>query len=87
MFRQEQQKVLIISVFSCIDLVIITDFINPVTKPDEQMSSSITYNVGGMSIYQEICYMSNNLVYLLFNFLVFISNTIIFAYPLLKVSM
>ena len=53
MFRQEQQKVLIMSLFSCIDLVIITDFINPVTKPDKQMSSSITYNLGGMSTCQE----------------------------------
>ena len=53
MFRQEQQKVLIISVFSCIDLVIITDYINPVTKPDKQMSSSITYNVGSMSTCEE----------------------------------
>ena len=53
MFRQEQQKVLIMSLFSCIDLIIITDFINPVTKPDKQMSSSITYNVGGMSTCQE----------------------------------
>ena len=33
------------SVFSYIDLVIITDFINP----DKQMSSSITHNYGGMS--------------------------------------
>ena len=48
MLRQEQQKVLIMSVFSCFDLVIIIDFISPVTKPDKQMSSSITYNVGGM---------------------------------------
>ena len=53
MFRQEQQKVLIMSVFSCINLVIITDFINSVTKPDKQMSSSITYNIGGMSKCQE----------------------------------
>ena len=53
MFRQEQQKVLIMLLFSCIDLVIITGFINPVTKPDKQMSSSITYNVGGMSTCQE----------------------------------
>ena len=53
MFRQEQQKVLIMLLFSCIDLVIITDFINPVTKPDKQISSSITYNVGGMSTCQE----------------------------------
>ena len=53
MFRQEQQKVQIMSLFSFIDLVIITDFINPVTKPDKQMSSSITYNVGGMSTCQE----------------------------------
>ena len=53
MFRQEQQKVLIMSLFSCIDLVIITDFINPVTKLDKQMSSSITYNVGGMPTCQE----------------------------------
>ena len=49
MFKQEQQKVLIMSLFSCIDLVIIIDFINPVAKPDKQMSSSITDNVGGMS--------------------------------------
>ena len=37
------------SVFSCIDLLIITDFTNPDIKPDKQMSSSITYNIGGMS--------------------------------------
>ena len=53
MFIQEQQKVLIMSVLSCIDLVIITDFINPVTKPNKEMSSSITYNVGGISSCQE----------------------------------
>ena len=53
MFRQEQQKVLIMSIFSCIDLVIITDVINPVTKSDRQMSSSITYNIGGMCTCQE----------------------------------
>ena len=41
------------SVLSCIDLVIITDFINPVTKPNKEMSSSITYNVGGISSCQE----------------------------------
>ena len=41
------------SIFSCIDLVIITDFINPVTNPDILMSSSITYNVEGISTYQE----------------------------------
>ena len=52
MFRQEQ-KVLIMSVLSCIDLVIITDFINPVTKPNKEMSPSITYNVGGISSCQE----------------------------------
>ena len=49
MFRQEQQKVLIMSVLSCIDLDFITDFTNPDTKPDKQMSSSITYNFGGKS--------------------------------------
>ena len=53
MFRQEQQKVLIMSVFSCIDLFIITDFTNPVTKPVKQMSESITNIVGGMSLSHE----------------------------------
>ena len=53
MFRQEQQKVLFISVLSCIDLLIIIDFTNPVTKPDKQMSASITNNVGGMSTCEE----------------------------------
>ena len=41
------------SVLFCIDLIIIIDFINPVTKPDKLMSSSIGYNVGGMSTCQE----------------------------------
>ena len=49
MFRQEQQKVLIMSVFSCIELLDITDFTNPDIKPDKQISSSIKYNIGGMS--------------------------------------
>ena len=53
MFRQELQKVLVMSVFTYIDLVIITDFINPVIKTYKQMSSSITYKVEGMSTYQE----------------------------------
>ena len=43
MFRQEQQKVLIMSVFSCIDLVIITDFINPVTKPHSLLNEFSHY--------------------------------------------
>ena len=37
------------SALSCIDLDFITDLMNPDTNPDEQMSSSIPYNVGGMS--------------------------------------
>ena len=53
MFRQEQEKVLIMSVFSCIYLLIITDFINPVTKHDKRLSSTITYNIGGMSLSHE----------------------------------
>ena len=41
------------SVFSFIDLLIITDFLNPVTKHDKRLSSTITYNVGGMSLSHE----------------------------------
>ena len=74
MFKEEQQKVLIMLVFSCIDLVIITDFINPVTKPDKQMSSSITYNVGGISTCQE------NVTFSIIKFLFIISFSCLYAY-------
>ena len=79
MFRWEQQKVPIMSLFSSFDLVIITDFINPVGKPDKQMSSSITYNVGGMSTCQEnIVFLIIVFFYFLIPFFIFI--TFIFDY-------
>ena len=66
------------SVLSCIDLDFITDFTNLVTKPDKQMSSSITYNIGGRSTCQENVIFSIHLPYLLFGFLVFLSILLYF---------
>ena len=46
MFRQEQQKVLIMSVISCIPSVVITDVINLIVKPEKKVPTS---SVGGIS--------------------------------------
>ena len=66
MFRQEPQKVQIMSVFSCIDLVIITDFNIPVPKPDKEMLSA---NYRGIFSCQENVMFSIISVFITSNFL------------------